>query len=275
MSTAAHIEGQGKQLVQENAGAVRIAAKIGFLARGLMWILIGLLAFRLARGVGNKQASRTGALREIGSKPFGKFMLVVIAIAFAAYAFYNLAEAAFDFEHKGAGNRFLRFCRVVIYGTFAVTTFRFATAAKLQDENKQSTDFTGKLLQKPAGPLLVAIVGLVLIATGVYNARKAFGKRYEEGLQTFELSPTNEKVVGVLARVGYISRGTVFAVIGLLFMQAARTHKADKASGLDGALRRLLALSYGKPLVAVLGIGLVAFGLFSLIEAKYRRIDTT
>lgn len=275
MSTAARVEGQGKQLVRENAGAVRIAAKIGFLARGVMWILIGLLAFRLARGVGDKKADRSGALQEIGSKPFGKFLLLVVAIAFVAYALYNLVEAAFDFEHKGVFNRVLRFARVVIYGVFAWSTIRFATAAKLADNNKQSTDFTGKILQKPAGPLLVGIVGLVLIAAGVYNAREAFGRRYSEGLRTFELSHTNEKIVGVLARVGYISRGAVFAVVGVLFIQAARTHKADKASGLDGALRRLLALSYGKPLVAVLGVGLVAFGLFSLVEAKYRRIDTS
>jgi hypothetical protein len=275
MTTAAHVENEGKQFIRANAGVVRAAAKIGLLARGLVWITIGLLAFRLAMGHSGKQADRTGALQEIGSKPFGKFMLVVIAIAFAAYAFYNLIEAAFDFENKGVGNRLLRLARVPLYGYFAWTAYHFATASKIDDSNKQSVDFTAKLMQKPMGPLMVGVVGAILIAIGLYNGRQAFGKRYEESLKTFELSPTNEKAVGVIARVGYVSRGAVFSVVGVLFIQAALAHNANKASGLDGALRRLLAAGYGRPLVAALGLGLIAFGLFSLVEAKYRRIETS
>lgn len=276
MTTASNVEQHGKQVARRNSGVIRAAAKIGFLARGLVWMTIGLLAFRLATGHSSgKQADRSGALQEIGARPFGKFLLIVIAIAFAAYALYNLVEAAFDFENKGVGGRLLRLVRVILYASFAWTTYRFAVAAKLQNNNKQSTDFTSKLMQKPAGPLLVGLVGVILIAVGAYNARKAFGKRYEEGLRTFELSRTNEKAVGLIARVGYISRGAVFAVVGLLFIQAAMTHNAHKASGLDGALRRLLAVGYGRPLVALLGLGLIAFGVFSLVEAKYRRIETS
>ncbi|MEP7020447.1 MAG: DUF1206 domain-containing protein [Pseudonocardiales bacterium] len=275
MTTAAHVEGQGKQFAREHAGVVRAAAKIGFLARGVTWITIGILAFRLASGVSKKSADRSGALQEIGSKPFGKFMLVVIAIAFAAYALYNLAAGAFDFDGKGAGDRVLRFVRTVLYGTGAWTAYHFATGSKVKADKKQSVDFTAKMMDRSMGPLLVGLIGVVLIAAGIYNASKAFGKKYEEGLQTFELSPANEKIIGLLARVGYISRGAVFAVVGLLFIQAARTHNAGEATGLDGALRRLLKLSYGRPLVAVLGIGLVAFGLFSLVEARYRKIETS
>jgi hypothetical protein len=202
-------------------------------------------------------------------------MLFVIALAFVCYTLYHVLEAIFDFENKGAWGRVLRLVRAVIYGSFALAAYQFATRSKTSDNNKQSTDFTAKLMDKPAGPWLVGIVGLILIGTGIYNARKAFGRRYEEGLQTFELSRTNEKAVGLLARVGYISRGAVFAVVGVLFIQAAWTHNAHKASGLDGALRRLLAVSYGRPLVGLLALGLIAFGIFSLVEAKYRRIQTS
>jgi hypothetical protein len=275
MTTASHVGQEGKQLVRENAEVVRAAAKIGLLARGLVWMTIGVLAIRLAMGHGDKQADRTGALQAVGDKPFGKFMLVVIAIAFAAYALYNVIEAAFDFEDKGVGGRLLRLARTILYGYFAWTAYRFAVASQLQDSNKQSVDFTAKLMQKPMGPLLVGIVGAILIAIGLYNGRQAFGRRYEERLKTFELSPANEKAVGVVARVGYVCRGAVFAVVGVLFIQAALAHNANKASGLDGALRRLLATGYGRPLVAALGLGLIAFGLFSFVESKYRRIDTS
>jgi hypothetical protein len=275
MTAATNREREGKHLIRENAAMVRAAAKIGFLARGLVWITIGVLAVRLAIGGSDKKADRSGALQAIRDKPFGTVMLVIVAIAFAAYALYNLLDASFDFERKGAGDRLVRLVRGVLYGWFAWTAYRFASAAKLQDNNKQSTDFTATLMKKPMGPWLVGIVGLVLIAIGLYNGREAFGERYEEGLKTFELSRTNEKAVGLIARVGLISRMVVFAGIGLLFIQAARTHNAKEASGLDGALRRLLAISYGRPLVAALGVGLVAFGLYSLVEAKYRRIETS
>lgn len=275
MTTAANVEQHGKRIARHNSGVIKAAAKIGFFARGLVWITIGLLAFRLATTPGDrKSADRSGALQEIGSKPFGKFILIVIAVAFLAYALYNLIEAAFDFEDKGVGGRVLRLVRAILYSSFAWTTYQFVSKSKLQNNNKQSSDFTSKLMQRSAGPLLVGLVGVVVIAVGLYNARNAFGKRYQEGLKTFELSETNRRAVGVIARVGYISRGAVFSVAGLLFIQAAATHNAHKASGLDGALRRLLAVSYGRPLVALLGIGLVAFGIFSLVEAKYRTIET-
>jgi hypothetical protein len=249
------------------------AARAGYVARGVLWALIGLLALRLAfAGSGGKKADKSGALQEIGSKPFGKALLILMAVACALYAAWHLLEAALNFEDKGmaAGSSASSGGDLHLAG---VAILKYALSNESGNDNKKSEDFTAKMLDWPLGAWLVAAVGLALIGAGLYNGRQATGDRFKKHLECW--NSDHAKAVDTLAKVGLFARMLVFVLVGGLFIQAAVTHDKDKAGGLDAALRRLVDWPFGRVLLGALAVGLIAFGLYSFAEAKYRRIETS
>jgi hypothetical protein len=274
MSAVTDVEQSTRNFAQRNSGWVKGAARAGYVARGVLWSLIGLLALRLAfAGSGGKKADKSGALQEIGSKPFGKVLLILMAVACALYAAWHLLEAALNFEDKGVGGRIFRVVRAVIYISLVSAILRYALSKQSGNDNKKSEDFTEKMLDWPLGAWLVAAVGLALIGAGLYNGRQATGDRFKKHLECW--NSDHAKAVDTLAKVGLFARMLVFVLVGGLFIQAAVTHDKDKAGGLDAALRRLIDWPFGRVLLGALAVGLIAFGLYSFAEAKYRRIETS
>lgn len=269
--TTASIQAEGRELARDNRSWVQALMFVGYAARGFIYVIMGVLALQLAIGRRRGETDRAGALAEIGAKPFGKALLIAMAAGFAAYALWHLLCASLDLERENTAHRVFRTARFVIYSIFAWSTLQYALKAKQEDGDKQSRDVTARVMEWPAGRWLVGAVGLVFIGMAIYSARQAAGDRYKQDLKTWEI-PGNGTALEAIARTGMYARMFVFGLLGVFFLRAAWTHDSAEAKGLDDTLRSVANASYGKYALAALAVGLIAFGIYSFVEARYRKV---
>jgi uncharacterized protein DUF1206 len=249
--------------------------RLGLGARGVLYIVIAILALRVAFGHYEDKASQNGALQEIASKPGGQVLVWIIAVGLIGYALWRLLTAAFgagvDPIATDAKQRIKALAEGVAYGVIAVIAVKVATgsASRSSGGGQQKT---AMVLGWPGGQLLVGAVGVIAIAVGgffVYDGVKAdFTKELKLGGQ----SPTTRKSVIALGRAGRIAHGVVFGIIGVLIILAAVNYDPDQAKGLDGALKSLVGQPYGQVLLTIVALGLLAYGLYGLAEAKFRKV---
>jgi len=251
-------------------------ARFGLVARGIVYAVIGVLAIQAAF-FGHGAATDThGALREIArqSRP----LLAAVAIGLAGYALWRFAEAFLDPEHKGRslkglGKRGAMLGSGFIYSGLALAAVRAFTdgAATLHDSNG-GQQIAASVLDKPFGRWLVALVGLGVIIGGVVQFVRAWTKSFEKKLMTAQMNADERRLACRTGQLGLAARGVVFVITGLFLIQAAVRYDASRVQGLRGALDALAAQPHGQLLLGIVALGLLAFGAFSFLEARYRRI---
>jgi hypothetical protein len=248
-------------------------ARAGLTARGIIYILIGLIAILVAFGHSAQEADQQGAIQLLAGKPYGLVALWLLAIGFVAYALWRLSEAVFGVtgEGNGAGPRLKSLGRAVIYAGFAVLTFKAISGAH-SSQSRQQQDLTAKAMQHPAGQWLVGIVGLIVVIAGLVLVMEGFRRKFMKYLQTAQMSPKTRRVVKLLGTVGTMARGAVFALAGILVIEAAVTHKASKSGGIDKALLTLRNQPFGEVLMLAAALGLLIFGVYGLCEARWRKV---
>jgi hypothetical protein len=247
-------------------------ARAGLTARGIIYILIGLIAILVALGHSAQEADQQGAIQLLAGKPYGLVALWLLAIGFMAYALWRLSEAVFGVtgEGNGAGPRLKSLGRAVIYAGFAVLTFKAISGAHSSQSRQQ--DLTAKAMQHPAGQWLVGIVGLIVVIAGLVLVMEGFRRKFMKHLETAQMSPKTRRVVKLLGTVGTMARGAVFALAGILVIEAAVTHKASKSGGIDKALLTLRNQPFGEVLMLAAALGLLIFGVYGLCEARWRKV---
>jgi Domain of Unknown Function (DUF1206) len=249
-------------------------ARAGLTARGVIYILIGWVAVLVALGRSGQQADQQGAIQLLASKPYGLVSLWLLGIGFVAYALWRLSEAVFGVtgEGDGAGPRLKSLGRAVIYAGFAVLTFKAISGAQGSTQTHQQQDLTAKVMQHPAGQWLVGIVGLIVVIAGLVLVFEGWRRKFMKLLQTGQMSARTRRIVRLLGTVGTIARGVVFAVAGVLVIEAAITHKASKSGGIDKALLTLRNQPFGEVLMVAAALGLLIFGIYGLCEARWRKV---
>ena len=243
-----------------------VLARAGLVARGVIYLLIGWVALMLALGKSNQEADQRGALQILASKPHGSLLLWIVAAGFAAYALWRLGEAAFGVtgERPGAGPRIKSLARGVIYAFFAVMTVGVIKGSEGSQTQKQQ-DYTARIMRHSGGRWAVGIIGAIVLVVGLM-------RKFEKLLRTDEMSARTHRLVRMLGTIGTVARGVVFAVAGVLVIDAAKTYNASKARGLDGALRTLRDRAFGPYILGAAAIGLIIFGLYGLCEARWRKV---
>ncbi|MET7299452.1 DUF1206 domain-containing protein [Embleya sp. NPDC005575] len=259
-------------------------ARAGLAARGLLYILVGVIAVQIAFGDKNQEADRGGAVEEIGSKPFGEAMLWVLVVALIGMSLWRLVEAAFGQavpDGGKAGKRLMSLGRAIFYGVVVASLIRTLTASdggggQGQEQggssNKTSKDLTAKALDWPGGRYLVGLAGLVLLGVGIGMAVRYALRKFREKLNTGEMSPLQRRMVDLLGMIGGISRGVVFGAAGVFVVVAAVKFDPDRAKGVDETLRSFAGTPVGPALLVAIALGLVVFGLYSFCEARWRRV---
>ena len=259
-----------------NSRYVDWLAKAGFAARGVMYVLIGILAIELAFGNASHKADQSGAVRLVGSTPFGGVLLWLLVIGFAGMALWRLSEALYGgpgADGRKASNRLIAGFKALLYGFIAYGIAKYALGLGApKSSNKQSVDLTATAMREPGGRILVGIVGLVLIGVGAWLAWRAFERKFLAELRTGEMSPQTRKVVTFLGRYGGIARGIVFGAAGVFLLIAAFTANAHKAKGIDATLRAFTKTPAGPWLLVLVAIGLVLFGCYSWAESRWRKV---
>jgi hypothetical protein len=255
-------------------------ARLGLIARGVVYVLIGLIALQVARGDGQgEQANKEGALREVAERSWGGVLLVALAVGLASYALWRATEALWGHRdeedpRKRTAKRLGSAARAVFYGVFCATTVRFildGPRAASGGEQEEKT-FVARTLELPAGQWIVAGAGAAIIAGAVYIGYRGLSGKFEKRLDTSDMGPVMGRTVDVLGTVGLVARSLVFALAGYLLIKAAIDFDPDQARGLDGTLKTMARQPFGRLLLTATAVGLMAYGLYSWVEARYRRI---
>ena len=255
-----------------NSPATDRLARAGLISRGVVWLVVGLLAVKLAMG-GGATANRKGAMAAIKEQPFGKALLVLVALGFAAHAIYRALEAGVGHQdesddRKRLFKRVASGARAALYASFAITTLAFLAGSSKGGDNAKGP--TAKALALPGGQVLVALVGAGVVVAGVVFIVRAFKGDFEDKLRP--VPGTWGRCVKALSKAGPTGRGLVYALVGGFLVQAALTFDAKKAKGLDEALKSLSHQPLGDVLLAVMALGMVAFALWSFCEAAYKKL---
>jgi hypothetical protein len=248
-------------------------ARAGLTARGVIYILVGWVAVLVALGKSSREADQSGALQLLAGKSYGLVSLWLLGIGFAAYALWRLSEAAFGVtgEKPGAGPRLKSLARAIIYAGLSYLTFTVIAGTARSQASRQQ-DVTASVMQHTGGRVLVGIIGLVVVVCGLVLVIEGVRQKFMKYLQTGQMSARTRRVVTVLGMTGTIARGVVFALVGVLVIDAAVTFKAAESGGIDKALRTLRDQPFGQSLMLLAALGLLIFGVYGLCEARWRKV---
>jgi hypothetical protein len=251
--------------------------RTGFIGYGLVHLALGSLAIQIALGHSVQEGDQSGAFHVLAGQPFGKLLLIVVAVGLAAMAIWQLLLAAVGHvDKRGKARTFERIAsgaRVVVYAVLAWTAYKVlkGTAAS---SARQQQDVTSGVMSHRGGVWLIGIVGLGVVALGIgliwYGAKHQF----ERKLMTGQMSRPAKRVARWLGTAGYVAKGVAFGIVGILLVDAAVTHDPGASTGLDAALRALAAQPYGAFLLVVVGAGVIAFGVFCFFQARYRKVGS-
>jgi len=252
--------------------------RFGYAAKGIVYLIVGGLAVQAALGQGGQMTDQTGAISRIAEAPFGRTLLVVIAVGLLGYAIWQLVRAAFDTDHqgdeaKGLLMRALHAGVAVIYAMLAWSALRMAIGISSgQGGTEKAQGWTAWLMDQPFGVWLVGLVGAAIVVNGLYQFYRAFKSNLTDDLYLTDVGAEHREGITRIGRAGYTARGVAFVMIGGFLVGAAIHHDPSEAQGLDGALAALADQPFGPYLLGLVAAGLAAYGVFALVEARYRRM---
>jgi type IV secretory pathway VirB2 component (pilin) len=251
------------------------SARLGLSARALIYILIGFLAVLVAIGHSAKETDQWGAFQQLNQGTFGHVVLWALAIGLAGYSLWRFSEAALGAAGEGrkVGPRVKSFFRGCIYGFFAVSAFQVALGDRTTSQAQRQQSLTAKVMQHQGGRWAVGLAGVVVLVVGLMLVYEGLSRKFEKNLRTSAMSRPTRRIVTALGTFGTTARGAVFALAGAFVVQAAVDYQPSKAAGLDGALRSLRDTRAGPWLLGVAAVGLIAFGIYGLAEARWRRVS--
>jgi len=244
----------------------------GFVARGFVYAIIGVLALRFAIGDGGKLVNQQGAFHAVARQPLGPLLLGLLAVGLGAYALWRLVRAVIGHGPEGAdraADRVTALASGLVYAGLCFVAVRVLVGI---GETTSPDRATGGILGWPAGPWIVGGVGLVFLAVALYQGYRGLTKNFLEDAKTEHMGPRTRAWIGWIGLVGYLARMVVFGLVGLFLIRAAVGFDPNEAVGLDGALAKLAQQSYGPVLLGVVAAGLIAFAVYSWSDARYRRI---
>jgi len=249
-------------------------ARAGYIVNGLLHLIIGYLAIRIALGAGGGDADQSGAFATLAATPGGTVALWVAAVALLAMGLWRLVETALgrssDPKSQGAPSEVLdrakAFALAVVYIAFAYSAFGFARGAG-KSASEQNSGISARLMQTRAGTLALIAGGVMIVAVGGYHVHKGASRNFLD-----DLKGKSSHLVRRLGMVGYIAKGLVIAGVGVLLVVAACRSEPNKATGLDGVLKTLGAQPYGAALLIAAGAGIITYGLYSFAMARYTKM---
>lgn len=257
--------------VAQNSVFERVA-RAGYVGSGIVHLLIGYIAIRIALGGGGGEASQSGAMAELGEQPGGAILLWAVTVVFAVMGLWRVAEGVFGkaSEPDGQGkdtkdvvfDRFKAFSVAIVYFAFAFTAFGFARGSG-KSSGEQNAGLTARLLQSGGGKFLLIVAALVIIGVGAYHVYKGASKNFVDDLKS---NPSS--LVRGLGMVGYIAKGLAIVLMGVLVIVAVFQVDPQKAAGLDAALRTVGSQPFGAVLLVIAGLGIIVYGIYSFVMAR-------
>lgn len=252
-------------------------SRVGLVARGLIYLLVGWLALQVGFG-GGGQAERRGALQIVAGEPGGTAVLWLMAAGFAALVLWQLAEALYGRpvpDGDRPAERLASAARGVVYAAGFAATLGFLLGHRGTSSDQQSRTFTARAMAEPGGRWLVAAVAAGFLVWGVVVVVNAVRRAFLDELDTGRMSEAARRFVQPFGIAGNTARGLIGAGVGAFLAYAAVTFQPEKANGLDGTLREFAGTPAGAWGLVAVAAGVLIFGLYSFCEARWRKVDAS
>ncbi|RNI29104.1 DUF1206 domain-containing protein [Rufibacter latericius] len=253
-------------------------AKAGYVAKGIVYILVGALTAMSALGMGGKKASNSDALLQVKSFPGGSFLLGILAVGLLGYALWRFIQAIKDTENKGSDSKGM-LKRIgyaisgLLYGSLAFVAFKMATGdgGGSGGGGSREKDMLSTLLDKPFGKYMAIIIGLIIIGKGLNQLYKGITASFMKDVTG--LPRDRFDVLKKAGQAGFSARGIVFGIVGFLFVKAAWLQQPNKAGGTESAFSFLQTSPFGNLLLAIVALGLIGYGIFMFVQSRYSNIS--
>lgn len=249
--------------------------RVGLVAKGVLYAVIGILAVKVALGGREQSPDKDGALNTIAQQPFGRGLLVLLALGLFAYALWRLAQGFLDRDNEGEGAKGLAkragaIARAGWYGLLGGLTVDRIASSGGGSSNEQKT--TAGVFDLPLGRYIVYAAGLAFLGAASFNGYRAVTCKFNRKLKTGEMGDAEETAATGVGILGHLARMAIFGLIGLFLLRAAWEFDPKQARGLDGALLEVSQQAYGGLLLGAVAVGLLAYALYCFVQARYRRI---
>ena len=277
-SAAAATSAAAREAIAPAAPWIERLARVGYAGKALLYSIVGVLALQAALGDGGRTTGSRGALATLVRHRYGAIILVVIAAGLFGYAAWRIIDGILDPERrgnsaKGIALRASNVVRGIVHAVLGVQAVRLAMgSARGAGSGQAVEEWTGRVLDAPFGPWLVMGGGLVVAGYGLYQVYRAWAAKLSKQLDLSRLSREAGSWAIKICRVGIGARGVVFAVIGAYLVRAGMAHNAKKAADTGEALSAIGQQPFGKWLLAAVAVGLVAYGAYEVVQARYRVI---
>jgi hypothetical protein len=239
---------------------VEAGARAGYVVLGVLHLLLAWLALQVAFGHGGADADPSGALEIIAGSPAGRVLLVVVVVAFALLAVWQVGEGL---RQRRWADRAKPAGKAVLYLSLCAASVSFLTGVGTSS-SAQATDATAALMELPFGTVLVVLVGAGVAATGGYHVYKGWSERFRDDLAT-----DPGRLLVLAGRIGYLAKGLALLTIGVGLAVAGIRHDPSRSRGLDGALNDLSRLPMGQAILVVVALGFAAYGVYSFARARH------
>lgn len=276
MNSQSTIEVRNK--LREAKPWVRRFARFGYIAKGLVYGMVGVLAALAAFGPSGDTTGTSGALQSLAALPFGEVALWFIGIGLIGYILWDFIKAIKDPENEGTDAKGLikrtgYFISGLIYSNLAFGAFKLASnTGSAGGENSEQT-ISAKLMEQPFGIWLVGIVGAIIIGYGVYELYKGAKEKFMTQFKTYEMNDKERKIARLSGKIGLISRGIVLSMVGFFFIRTAYSNNPNESKGLGGALTELANQPFGQFLLAIVAAGLILYGIYQIIKGRYQQMN--
>ncbi|KIL51268.1 hypothetical protein KP77_07800 [Jeotgalibacillus alimentarius] len=257
---------------------VRRMGRFGYMSKGAVYGIVGVLALLAALGVGGGETTDTsGAMQQVATLPFGEILLWIVGIGLIFYVMWEFVRAIFDPQHKGndakgIGSRLAYAISGVIYGGLAISAIQIAMHAGGGGGNSEQT-ISAMLLGQPFGQFLVGLLGAGVIVYGLYNLYSGYKEKFMSKFIINDMNEHEKKIARKAGKIGLIARGIVLAMVGFFFIQTAITANPDQSKGLDGALGEIASQPYGQVLLGLAAVGLILYAIYEIIRGRYARMN--
>jgi hypothetical protein len=273
-------------LARRHSSLVSVA-RVGWVAKGVVYILLGVLALPIAfqgpghddGGSGGDQASQTGAVARLAESSFGALALWIVATGLLLYALWRLTSIVLPAENSAKAwlTRAGYAVSALVYLALAWSAVSFArhvgsSSAQDKSEDAKVERITRDLMERSGGRWLIGLVGIVIVCVGVFFVIRGVRASFRDELEHGGVGPVSHESIVTLGRIGWVGRGLMMAVVGWFVTRAAVRFQPDEAKGMDGALREVTGSTAGSLLVGFVALALIVYGAFCVISAPRERL---
>ncbi|GAB3232130.1 DUF1206 domain-containing protein [Hymenobacter seoulensis] len=255
------------------SSGIRALARFGFAAKGVVYLLVGILALLAATGQqGGQTADKKQAVQTLQELPGGSVLLGLIAFGLLGYIIWRFTQAFMDTESKGSGakgigRRLGYIGSGLLYASLAWYAAQLAMNGSANSSSNGQQTLTAKVLGWPGGEWIIILVGLIIIGSGIYQIYRAYSGKFQKHVNASDLPANQQNIVYRTGQVGYTARGIVMAIIGYFFVQAGRQSSARQVGTTDDAFDLLATM--GPAVLGIVALGLMAYGVYMLVQARY------